>query len=133
MSAAVVVLRSQVGKINCDTGILNIIKYLSTMLKVKDKISLIDRLMNNKEKILCYGIERIGIFGSFVRNEMNEDSDVDFFVEFKDGFKNFDNFMELAFFLEELTGREIELVTPNSLSPFIGSEIMKEVSYVIAA
>jgi predicted nucleotidyltransferase len=48
------------------------------MLKVKDKISLIDRLMKNKEKILCYGIERIGIFGSFVRNEMNEDSDVDF-------------------------------------------------------
>ena len=103
------------------------------MSKVKDKISLIDRLMKNKENILCYGIERIGIFGSFVRNEMNEDSDVDFFVQFKDGFKNFDNFMELAFFLEELTGREIELVTPNSLSPFIGSEIMKEVSYVIAA
>ena len=41
--------------------------------------------------------------------------------------------MELAFFLKELTGREIELVTPNSLSPFIGPEIMKEVSYVIAA
>lgn len=102
---------------------------------------MIDRLMNNKEKILCYGVERIGIFGSFVRNEMNEDSDVDFFVEFKDGFKNFDNFMELAFFLKELTGREIELVTPprgaaskiNSLSPFIGPEIMKEVSYVIAS
>jgi len=49
--------------------------------------------------------------------------------------------MELAFFLKELTGREIELVMPprgaaskiNSLSPFIGPEIMKEVSYVIAA
>jgi predicted nucleotidyltransferase len=54
-------------------------------------------------------------------------------VEFKDGFKNFDNFMELAFFLKELTGREIKLVTPNSLSPFLGPEIMKEVSYVIAA
>jgi hypothetical protein len=103
------------------------------MLKVKDKISLIDRLMNNKEKILCYGVERIGTFGSFVRNEMRADSDVDFFVEFKEGYKNYDNFMDLAFFLKELTGREIELVTPNSLSPFIGPEIMKEVSYVIAA
>jgi predicted nucleotidyltransferase len=103
------------------------------MLKVKDKISLIDRLLNSKEKILCYGVERIGIFGSFVRNEMRADSDVDFFVEFKEGYKNYDNFMELAFFLKELTGREIELVTPNSLSPFIGPEIMKEVSYVIAS
>ena len=103
------------------------------MLKVKDKISLIDRLMKNEEKILSFGVERIGIFGSFVRNEMRAYSDVDFFVEFKEGYKNYDNFMELAFFLKELTGREIELVTPNSLSPFIGPEIMKEVSYVIAA
>jgi predicted nucleotidyltransferase len=103
------------------------------MVRVKDKSSLIKRLMKNREMILAFSVERIGIFGSFVRNEMNEDSDVDFFVEFKDGFKNFDNFMELAFFLKELTGREIELVTPNSLSPFIGPEIMKEVSSVIAA
>lgn len=111
------------------------------MLKVKDKISLIDCLMKNEEKILSFGVERIGIFGSFVRNEMRADSDVDFFVEFKEGFKNYDNFMDLAFFLKELTGREIELVTPprgaaskiNSLSPFLGPEIMKEVAYVIAA
>ncbi len=103
------------------------------MLKVKDKISLIDRLMKNEEKVLSFGVERIGIFGSFVRNEMRADSDVDFFVEFKEGYKNYDNFMDLAFFLKELTGREIELVTPNSLSPFLGPEIMKEVAYVIAA
>ena len=103
------------------------------MLKVKDKISLINRLMKNEEKILSFGVERIGIFGSFVRNEMRADSDVDFFVEFKEGYKNYDNFMDLAFFLKELTGREIELVTPNSLSPFLGPEIMKEVAYVIAA
>lgn len=103
------------------------------MLKVKDKKSLIERLMKNKEVILSFGVERIGIFGSFVRNEMNKNSDVDFFVEFKEGCKNYDNFMDLAFFLRELTGREIELVTPDSLSPFIGPEIMKELDYVIAA
>lgn len=103
------------------------------MLKVKDKKSLIERLMKNKEVILSFGVERIGIFGSFVRNEMNKNSDVDFFVEFKEGCKNYDNFMDLAFFLRELTGREIELVTPDSLSPIIGPEIMKELDYVIAA
>lgn len=103
------------------------------MLKVKDKKSLIERLMKNKETILSFGVERIGIFGSFVRNEMHKDSDVDFFVEFKEGCKNYDNFMELGFFLKEITGREIELLTPDSLSPFIGPEIMKELDYVIAA
>lgn len=103
------------------------------MVRVNDKSSLIKRLMKNKEVILSFGVERIGIFGSFVRNEMNKNSDVDFFVEFKEGCKNYDNFMDLAFFLRELTGREIELVTPDSLSPFIGPEIMKELDYVIAA
>lgn len=103
------------------------------MVRVKDKSSLIKRLMKNREMILAFGVERIGIFGSFVRNEMHKDSDVDFFVEFREGCKTYDNFMDLAFYLKELTGREIELVTPNSLSPFLGPEIMKEVDYVIAA
>ena len=103
------------------------------MLKVHDKETLISLLQKNEGKILSFGIERIGIFGSFARNEMNEKSDIDFFVEFKENYKTFDNFMELAFFLEELTGREIELITPGSLSPFLGPEILKEVKYVIAA
>ncbi len=103
------------------------------MFKVKNKEELIELLMKNQEKILSFGIERVGIFGSFVRNEMSSESDVDFYVEFKESFKSYDNFMDLAFYLKELTGREIELVTPNSLSPYIGPEILKEVKYVIAA
>ena len=103
------------------------------MFKVKNKEELIELLIKNQEKILSFGIERVGIFGSFVRNEMSSESDVDFYVEFKESFKSYDNFMDLAFYLKELTGREIELVTPNSLSPYIGPEILKEVKYVIAA
>jgi predicted nucleotidyltransferase len=41
--------------------------------------------------------------------------------------------MALAFYLEELTGRHIELITPNSLSHYFESEIMNEIDYVIAA
>ncbi len=103
------------------------------MFKVQDKESLVSLLRENEAKILSFGIERIGIFGSFARNEMNESSDIDFFVEFKEKYKTFDNFMDLAFFLEELTGREIELITPGSLSPYLGPQILKEVKYVIAA
>lgn len=100
---------------------------------VKDKESLLALLRANEDKLKSYGVNRLGLFGSFVRDEPNEESDIDFMVEFVTGQKNFDNFMNLAFFLEELLGRKIELLTPQSLSPYIGPRILKEVEYVIAA
>jgi predicted nucleotidyltransferase len=103
------------------------------MKKVMNKNSLVELLQANETAILAFGVDRIGIFGSFSRNEINESSDIDFFVEFKAHYKSFDNFMELAFFLEDLTGRKIELITSSALSPYLGPEILKEVNYVIAA
>lgn len=97
---------------------------------VKNKQSLVNLILSNKERIRGFGVQRLGIFGSFVRNEARETSDVDFYVEFIPGKKKFDNFMELGFFLEELTGRKIELITPQSLSPYIGPHILKQVEYV---
>jgi hypothetical protein len=51
-------------------------------------------------------------------------------VEFEPGRKTFDAFMQLAFFLEALFGRRVELVTPESLSPYIGPHILREMEYV---
>jgi len=93
-------------------------------------MELIERILSNQSKILAYGVRRLGIFGSFVRDEVKEASDVDFFVEFIPENKTFDNFMRLGDLLEEITGRKIELVTPQSLSKYIGSYILKEVEYV---
>src|SRR5919205_76496 len=55
--------------------------------------------------------------------------DVDILVEFEEGRKSFDNFMRLSFFLEELFGRRVELLTAESLSPHIGPHILREVEY----
>ena len=79
---------------------------------VKNKQSLIDLIVSHKQKISSFGVQRLGIFGLFVHNEAKENSDVDFFVEFSPGKKNYDNFMELAFFLQAITGRKIELLIP---------------------
>lgn len=49
---------------------------------VQNKKELIERILANQAKILSYGVRRLGIFGSFVRDEAKETSDVDFFVEF---------------------------------------------------
>jgi uncharacterized protein len=76
------------------------------------------------------GVCRLGLFGSFVRGEPGPGSDVDLLVEFEPGRKSFGAFMQLAFYLEDLLGRPVELVTPESLSPYIGPRIIEEVETV---
>lgn len=75
-------------------------------------------------------MRRCGIFGSFLRGQQQPESDVDVFVEFDPQRKTFDNFMGLVFFLEELFGREVDLLTPESFSPYLGPSILREVEYV---
>ena len=72
-----------------------------------------------------FGVKRIGIFGSHARGEEKATSDVDVLVEFE--VPSFDNFMELAFFLEELFGREVDLVTTRGLSPHVAPFVEREV------
>ena len=77
-----------------------------------------------------FGVKRCGVFGSFVRDQPTSTSDVDILVEFESGKKTFDNYIHLAFFLEDLLGRPVDLITPESLSPHIGPHILREVEYV---
>ena len=72
-----------------------------------------------------FHVKRIGLFGSFARGDEKETSDVDIMVEFDQ--PTFDNFMKLAFFLEDLLGKKVELVTPDSLSPYIAPYVKDEV------
>jgi predicted nucleotidyltransferase len=76
-----------------------------------------------------FGVKRIGIFGSFSRGEEREDSDLDVLVVFEEGQKTFDNYMDLKFYLEDLFGREVDLVTERALKPQLKDIIMKEVVY----
>ena len=57
-------------------------------------------------------------------------SDVDLLVEFEEGQKTFDNFIQLSFWLEEMLKRRVELVTVDSLSPYLRPYITQEVEYV---
>ena len=100
---------------------------------VTDKISLIKALQDNRERILHFGVTRLGVFGSFVRNEMNDKSDVDFLVEFKTGKKTYKNYIHLLYLIENLTGRKIDLATEESLAERIKSKILKETENVFEA
>ena len=75
-----------------------------------------------------FKVKEIGIFGSFVRGEEVEDSDVDILVEFSEpiGWEFFD----LEELLVEILGREVDLVTVGGLRPQLKDRILQEVVYI---
>lgn len=96
----------------------------------QDKEALLALLTQNSGRVRSLGVKRLGLFGSYVRGDQSDESDVDLLVEFEKDKKSFDNFMALAFFLEDLLHRPVELVTPEAVSPCIRPHIMSEVEYV---
>ena len=74
-----------------------------------------------------FGVAKIGIFGSAARGEERTGSDVDVLVSFAPGEATFRNFMELAYFLEDLFGRRVDLVTEHGLSGYIRPTVEQEV------
>jgi uncharacterized protein len=97
---------------------------------IKDKNEAMKRLTNAGQKLTALGIKSIGLFGSFIKENQTDESDVDVLVDFLPDEYSFDHFMELSFFLEELFGRKIDLVTMEGLSPYIGPHILREVERV---
>ncbi|MFX1452690.1 MAG: nucleotidyltransferase family protein [Promethearchaeota archaeon] len=87
-------------------------------------------LKNNEDTLKkLYKVKKIGIFGSIVRGEQTENSDVDILIEFKEPISLFE-FMDLEDYLTELIGMKIDLVSKNALKPRIGKIILEEVIYI---
>jgi len=84
---------------------------------------------NKKEIISKFGVKKIGIFGSVVRNEQTEHSDVDVIVLFDEDKLSYENYIDLAYYLEDALKTDIDLVTADSLSPYIGPKILEEAVY----
>ena len=94
------------------------------------KDDIISLLRESKAKLSSLGVKSIGLFGAFVRGESSSESDVDILIEFNSDRMTYDNFIDTCFFLEELFNHEVEVVTADSISPYIKPYIMKEVEYV---
>jgi predicted nucleotidyltransferase len=104
---------------------------MSTTLLTRDEA--IRRLQAIEPEIRRLGVRRLALFGSVLRNEARPDSDVDVLVEFALAEKTFDRFMALADLLEETLEHPVEVVTTESLSPFIGPHIVAEARDVLRA
>jgi len=101
------------------------------VIPVQTKAQVLALLQEHHQTLQNFGVKHCGIFGSFVRDHaIHPESDVDILVTFEANQKTFDNFIHLSFFLEDLFGRAVDLITIESLSPYIGPHILNEVEYV---
>jgi uncharacterized protein len=89
------------------------------MLKIQDM---------RQELAERFSVRSIGVFGSTATGLANEQSDVDILVELNE--PTFDHYMELKFRLEEILGRDVDLVLKDALKPRLKPIIEKEVCYV---
>ena len=89
-------------------------------------------LKSKKEELArSYGISRIGVFGSRLRNDFREDSDLDILVEFEKPYRiDLLKFIELEQSLCDEMGVKVDLVIEENLKPRIGERIRAEVVYV---
>ena len=94
-----------------------------------DSKEIMKLIRQHDDFLIAHGVKAVGLFGSHARGEERAGSDVDLIVEFMAGKKSYDNFIELCFFLEELLGRKVDLLTPESISPFMRAGIEQEVRY----
>lgn len=76
-----------------------------------------------------FGVERLGLFGSFVREEEKRRSDIDLLVSFRRDIDLFE-FLDLKEFLQERLHHKVDLVMDSALKPAIGKRIRAEVQYV---
>ena len=91
---------------------------------------LLDDLRSKKEAIEAlgnqYGARHIRVFGSVARGEERPDSDVDFLVEFPQGYDLFAQRLPLAEMLVDLLQRKVELIPEHELNRHIRDRVLKE-------
>lgn len=95
------------------------------------KETILEMLSSHADVLHRMGVAAIGLFGSVVRGEERPESDVDILVEFEARKNTFGNFNARCDFLERMLGTHYDLVTRNSLSPYMGPRILDEVEYAV--
>ena len=97
-----------------------------TGIIIMSKQEVLRRLEENIGEIRRrFSVKKLSIFGSFARGEVSAQSDLDVLVAFEQK-ATFDLFMDLKFYLEELLGSPVDLVTDKALRPQVRQAIEGE-------
>ena len=92
---------------------------------MEDKNFIFNKLLENKNLLKTYNVSKIGLFGSFVRDEASQASDIDLLIDFEEPITIF-QFVELKNDLERLFKRKVDLGTFAAVKPAIRDKIFRE-------
>ena len=103
-------------------------------MAVQTKDQVLSLLQEHRHHIRAFGVRRLGLFGSFIREQQGRESDVDMLVEFEPGHTPGLAFFAMQRELSEILGRRADLNTAQDLSPYFRQEVLDEaeVLYVTA-
>ena len=97
---------------------------------IQNKEQILSLIRTNQDTLKDFGVIKIGLFGSYVRGDQEESSDIDLIVQFEKGEKSYFGFYKLSEYLESLFDRKVDLLTDMGISPLIRPKIEKEIIYV---
>ena len=95
-----------------------------------NRTEVLEKLTQSKPVLKArYGVTRLALFGSTVRDSARPDSDIHILVSF-DGPATSERYFGVQFFLEDLLGRSVDLVTDKALRPELRPFIEREAVHV---
>jgi predicted nucleotidyltransferase len=97
--------------------------------RIMRRSEILQTLAIHRDDLIQMRVKTLAVFGSVARDEARLDSDVDILGEFQ-GPATFNGYMDLKFFLEEMLGRPVDLVTRKSMRPRLKTQIESEALYV---
>ncbi len=83
----------------------------------------------NEARLRELSVRELALFGSFVRGDATDASDIDFLVEFDD--KTFDNYINTKHLLETLFGRKVDLGSKSNIKPRLRERILSEAARAV--
>jgi len=97
----------------------------SHILVTMKRHAAIDLRQKHRVTLADFGVESLAVFGSVARDEAQDSSDLDVLVEFN-GKVTFDRYMDLKFYLEDLLGVSVDVVTKKMLRDEIQATVEQE-------
>ena len=88
---------------------------------------ILDMLAQHRARLREFGVQKIGLFGSYSRGDAGPESDIDLVVTLEHS--SYSRYMQLLFFLEDLFGCKVDLVPEKHMKPRLIPYVMQDVIY----
>lgn len=99
-------------------------------MQVSTRAGIVRRIKADRHALNRYSVKSLALFGTATRNQISTRSNIDILVQFDRA--TWANYIGLKFYLEDLLGRDVDLVTPKALKPATKPSIERDLYYVLS-